>query len=579
MKSSPSCNPRRSSRSSLVLASTTALLLAASPDYSDARNLRRSSSSSNADMTVNIVLAEDEGFDTVSSNDYHLIEKLEEDGFEAVGGTFSHSPLFVADDGADSDWHHRSILRDEEKLWEDIEPKEYINDESLAFVDPEEHERNEKSCDDNEKLWTFKFRTDDYGYETWWTLEEEDADSGDWISISSGPPGNSKYHDNTVYQGATCLPGGKMYKLTMGDAYKDGFCCNYGEGTYSYQVDGIEEYNSNRQRSFTDQSVHQFYVGLPIPSDDDGNDGNVNGPFTGRTSVCGQNKQEIRIKLLTDKYGDENTLELRNLDTGRVIVERGLGTYGSGSTDDIAVCVPYGKYQFTMTDGVGDGICCGRQGNGRYEIYMDNELMIYGSDFNYGKRVSHEIIVGYHTKYDQMSQREVQYLQCHNWRRLKYHNKFGAEYVPLKYDMSLAEDANSWAIELLNDCGVNGIEHEPGVEQGENLAKNMGSGKWGQQYPVENICRRWFEREETWDYPANAHFTQGLWRSAHYVGCAESEKTMDNGGTCRVQVCRYARAGNCNMGVYKSTVGDNWKEPMLMTHNPCGPVCPPNGCH
>lgn len=118
-------------------------------------------------------------------------------------------------------------------------------------------------------------------------------------------------------------------------------------------------------------------------------------------------------------------------------------------------------------------------------------------------------------------------------------------------------------------------------EQGENLAKNTGSAgsKWAQLYPVENIVRRWFEREETWPYPRNAHLTQGLWRSARYVGCAESEKTMDNGGTCRIQVCRYARAGNCNMGAHKAADGDNWKIPMLMDHNPCGPACPPNGCH
>ena len=30
------------------------------------------------------------------------------------------------------------------------------------------------------------------------------------------------------------------------------------------------------------------------------------------------------------------------------------------------------------------------------------------------------------------------------------------------------------------------------------------------------------------------------------MGCGESEKEY-NGGMCRVQVCRYARAGNCDM--------------------------------
>ena len=205
--------------------------------------------------------------------------------------------------------------------------------------------------------------------------------------------------------------------------------------------------------------------------------------------------------------------------------------------------------------------------------------MVYGSDFKTGKRREHDIIVGYHEQYDQMTTREAQYLDCHNWRREKYHTMYNATYVPLKYDFNLQADAQNWANELLNDCAVRGIEHEPGVEQGENLAKNTGNGLWGQLYPVENICRRWFEREEDWSYPKNAHFTQGNWRSAKYVGCAESEKEMDNGGMCRIQVCRYARAGNCNMGRYQANIGQNYLNPMLMDENPCGPACPHNVCH
>ena len=109
------------------------------------------------------------------------------------------------------------------------------------------------------------------------------------------------------------------------------------------------------------------------------------------------------------------------------------------------------------------------------------------------------------------------------------------EYVPLKYDVSLARDADIWANNLLADCRVNGINHEPGVTQGENLAKNTGCGSWGQLYPVENIVRRWFEREETWGWPSNVHLTQALWRLARYVGCAESEEKI--GGGCVPSDC------------------------------------------
>eukprot|EP00571_Detonula_confervacea_P016884 CAMPEP_0172301674 /NCGR_PEP_ID=MMETSP1058-20130122/3517_1 /TAXON_ID=83371 /ORGANISM="Detonula confervacea, Strain CCMP 353" /LENGTH=566 /DNA_ID=CAMNT_0013011885 /DNA_START=96 /DNA_END=1796 /DNA_ORIENTATION=- len=566
MKSSPTCTRRNN------LLVSTALLLAGAPGSTVARSLRRSGGSS-------III--DDGFEVVSSNDRLIFE---DEGFEVVGGSLEHVPLVHADENNSTayEWH-RSMLHAQEQE-EDVEPKEYINDESLAFVDPEdsEHNRIEKSCGANEMLWTFRIRTDQYAYETSWKLEEL-GDNG-WKQLVYGPPKPYKYDDNRVYTGARCLPGDRMYRLSVMDAGQDGICCNYGSGTYSYRVNGLTEFDSARQRSFTDKSDHSFYVGLPVPQNNgNGNTGaNANNPIlSGRASVCGPNKQQIGIKMKMDRFGDENSWELRSLGTDRVVVQRGLGSYGSGSTDMVEVCVPYGKYKFTITDGVGDGICC-QQGDGRYELYMDGELMVYGSEYIYGKKRSHVINVGYYTQLNQMSQREIQYLNCHNWRRKKYHERYGAQYVPLKYDLSLAEDAKSWATKLLDECSVNGIKHEPGAEQGENLAKNKGTpnGSYGRQYPVENICRRWFEREETWAYPYNAHLTQGLWRSARYVGCAESSKTMQGDlRLCHVQVCRYARAGNCNMGKWNSNVGDNWKTPMLMDHNPCGPICPPKGCH
>lgn len=523
-------------------------------------------------MTVDtqITVDEEHGFEVVSSNDSIMPE--EDEGHDVVSGAPSHEPLVAeGDDNTGYDWHRRSMLQEEED--EEFVPKEYINDETLTFVDPEdfEHERLEKSCGADELLWTFKFRTDLYGYETAWALEEKLVAKNTWKTITYGPPNASKYHDNTVYRGAMCLPGDKMYKLTLSDTQNDGLCCNYGQGTYSYEIDGMLEYDSSQQKSFTDRASHIFYAGLPVPA--------IPG---GRNNLCGQNEQQIGIEIETDNYGAENAWELKSLSTNRVISSKGLGSYGKNSKDKVNVCVPNGKYQFTLTDGVGDGICCGAQGNGKYMLYLDNQLMVYGSDFTYGKSVKHDIIVGYENQLATgMSQREKQYLQAHNWRRNKYHTRFGADYVPLKYDLSLAQDAQYWANQLLNDCHIDGIKHEPGVEQGENLAKNMGNanGAYGIQYPVENICRRWFEREETWSYPDNAHLTQGLWASAHYVGCAESTKTMSGGGKCHIQVCRYARAGNCNMGKYDANVGDNWKEPMLMKANPCGPPCPGPGCH
>ena len=58
-----------------------------------------------------------------------------------------------------------------------------------------------------------------------------------------------------------------------------------------------------------------------------------------------------------------------------------------------------------------------------------------------------------------------------------------------------------------------------------------------------------------------------LWRGTSFVGCAEHTKILNGSGKkCHIQVCRYAKPGNCNMGRYK-----NYKVPMLADDSPCGP--------
>ena len=352
----------------------------------------------------------------------------------------------------------------------------------------------------------------------------------------------------------------------MMDSHKDGMCCKYGKGMFRYSLGGKVKYSSNYQPTFTQNATKTFVV--PMPSN--------SLPVSGRTSICGSGKQQLRIELQLDDFGNENAWELRRVNDNAVVKRVNTGEYKANDYEDIEMCLDDGKYKFTLFDGVGDGICC-RNGNGYYKLFMDGELMVDEQYFRSGKESSHDIIVGY-GKSLSMTQREQEYLEAHNWRRKRAHEDAEAEYVPLKWSKGLTQHAQNWADELLNDCNVVGIKHEPNVEQGENLAKNVGSGNWGSLYPVENIVRRWVEREEGWNWPSNAHLTQALWRSSHYVGCAESEQQMSNGAMCRIQVCRYARAGNCNMSKYNPKVNQGWREPMLMSGNPCGPACPPEGC-
>ncbi|KAL3798266.1 hypothetical protein HJC23_000180 [Cyclotella cryptica] len=484
------------------------------------------------------------------------------EGFDVVGG----SPIY---ESFTSEGFRRSLsLEEKDFVLEEADvEKVYVNNESIELVDPMSGRRDQSTrCQSNERSFQLTFKTDAYGEETSYKLERRNAD-GTWTRIDYGPKNNQKYAGKTEYNPSpTCVAGGKTYRLTMMDSGKDGLCCKYTKGMYQYSLDGVMKYSSNNMQTFTQKAVKVFTVAMPTSSL----------PLSGRNSVCGSGEQQIRIELQVDKYGDENSWELRSLSNNKVIKSVDKGTYTANESDEFELCVEDGKYRFTIWDGTGDGICC-RNGNGYYKLYMDGDVMVDERFFNTGTKVSHDIIVGY-SKSLSLTDREQAYLDGHNWRREQYHEAEGETYVPLKWSKGLANNAANWAEQLLDDCNVVGVKHEPNVEQGENLAKNAGSGSWGQLYPVENIVRRWVEREESFEYPHNAHLTQALWRSSRYVGCAESTKTMSNGGTCHVQVCRYARAGNCNMGKYNPGTGDNWKIPMLMDSNPCGPACPPEGC-
>jgi hypothetical protein len=185
----------------------------------------------------------------------------------------------------------------------------------------------------------------------------------------------------------------------------------------------------------------------------------------------------------------------------------------------------------------------------------------------------------------------------------------------------LAIEARQYANKLLDRCGTSAIPHESGISEGENMAKNVGNGDNGELKTPDQVLNNFFvEMEMDHEYPHNAHltqvhkagsigilfhcivphsnstYTQALWRCSKYVGCADSVKTFE-GGHCRYQVCRYATAGNCNMGYYnaatgnncyatagncnmqnlKVATGNNWMVPMLNDESKCGPNCTPEG--
>jgi len=292
----------------------------------------------------------------------------------------------------------------------------------------------------------------------------------------------------------------------------------------------------------------------------------VDGESTNNINSSGPTESRLNIELQTDKHGQETswTLYSVNVETDgqtTLITSVEENTYEPFEQDSVELFLTPGKYRFTLKDAYGDGFCCSNGSDGSYVISVDGRELIRGG--YYMDEISYDIIIGYNSE---MSDRDTQWLEAHNSRRKTWHESHDKTYVPLLWSKELAEDASSWAQELLNDCGIPGITHESGVSEGENLSKNTATTEdgMGQLYPADNILRRWVDREETWGYPRNAHLTQVLWRASRYLGCGDAVRNYDDGAICRVQVCRYVRAGNCVMGSFKASEGDNWLVPMLM---------------
>jgi hypothetical protein len=88
------------------------------------------------------------------------------------------------------------------------------------------------SCSPNEKLLVIQIKTDDYAFETSWTL----VDTSNETTLLQGPPAPYKYADDTLYTGSTCLPPGR-YEFTINDLQGDGLCCEFGRGYYRVLLD------------------------------------------------------------------------------------------------------------------------------------------------------------------------------------------------------------------------------------------------------------------------------------------------------------------------------------------------------
>ena len=117
----------------------------------------------------------------------------------------------------------------------------------------------------------------------------------------------------------------------------------------------------------------------------------------------------------------------------------------------------------------------------------------------------------------------------------------------MQWSDDLAAYAQEWADVLKTQKGCE-IEHRPRTghyaqKYGENLSWTGGITQSGSQ-----AVSAWASEKSNYNYVTNScsgvcgHYTQIIWRSSQYVGCATA--SCQSGMTTQLWVCNYAPAGN-----------------------------------
>ncbi|AXG69081.1 pregnancy-associated plasma protein-A [Kordia sp. SMS9] len=127
----------------------------------------------------------------------------------------------------------------------------------------------QSGCSDNEVILTITF--DNYPEETSWSLV---TDGGS--SVASGSYSAANADGSTVTE-TLCLPN-DCYTFTINDAYGDGICCSYGNGSYTLTGPGGVIQSGG---SFGSSETTEFCVGSTPPPTPTCDDGIQNGDETG----------------------------------------------------------------------------------------------------------------------------------------------------------------------------------------------------------------------------------------------------------------------------------------------------------
>ena len=107
---------------------------------------------------------------------------------------------------------------------------------------------------------TISFTFDNYPEETAWTITDASG-----ATVASGGTYGSQADGSTLTI-SQCLAGG-CYDFTITDAYGDGICCSYGNGSYSIAANGSTLISGGQ---FASSETKNFCLGAPAPTCNDG---------------------------------------------------------------------------------------------------------------------------------------------------------------------------------------------------------------------------------------------------------------------------------------------------------------------
>ena len=200
---------------------------------------------------------------------------------------------------------------------------------------------------------------------------------------------NTVTQSNTDFlQNVSVIPG-NTYTFSTYIYHTEGFV------KARFFVDGYRNYSDNEQKEIWQKISYTIVpetstinVGLRF-YDTPGFDGSESvcvDQLEMKTSTNACEGSVVTLNLLTDNYGGE-TSWLLTKDNDMILEGK---NFDDNTNYEETACLENGKYEFTITDSYGDGICCS-EGNGFYQIKIDGNTVKSGGTFGRSENYSFTI--------------------------------------------------------------------------------------------------------------------------------------------------------------------------------------------